>query len=77
MKYHMSDTYKAAGVHIVLTPAEITEAEFWNQVEKNTRRVVLKEPEKYEQILSQVKEHLNSGVGPLTIGSKTFEIISN
>ncbi|KAF0200607.1 MAG: hypothetical protein FD170_3356 [Bacteroidetes bacterium] len=76
MKYHISDTYKAAGVHIVLTPAEITEDNFWTKVEKNTREVTKTQPEKYEQILSQVKEHLNSGVGPLTIGGQTFEIIT-
>jgi hypothetical protein len=76
-KYMISESYIAAETAIIKKPEPFPQAQFWQQVETQTRQVASKNPDKFDQLLAQVREHLESGIGPITIGNKTFEIIVN
>ncbi len=53
----------------------VSETEFWEQVTQEVQQLVAKYPEKFDEVMSKVKDILtNRPTRSLTIGNQVFEI---
>jgi hypothetical protein len=76
MKFIISNVEKGENIRFSYEHANVTEALFWRILENTVRLETIEFPDKLEDNLKFLKEHIlsKSGVGITTVGNLGFEI---